>query len=744
MRYFVRVDQNPQSDTYEQPQSLHRLERTSETLIVERLDKDTGQWVDNPNLISMTGIGGDEDYKEIDEGEAARIATSMGGSLNSTGTEMEEMGEQLPEAHAQETETPEAKENEQATMESQAQAGQKLLPELEKLFSKPRISPIEGKNHVRVAEVDPKAVEIVKRVLADYPLSVQHEIYKMEIRLREMKQGGTLSRRIERKPEGAELLEQKASAEEDEVEVENLTQDLEDSFDEFEMPPVGKGANLTLVSGLPASGKSTLIGDKLDDESQFVIESDEIKARMPEYRGWNAAVLSEQAATKVGQLLRRALNARKSVVWEGSFSDADLLIGIIDTFKESGFGVNFYYVDVPLETAVRRAIDRFQGPTHRYMSPFYILAMTGLTIDTFNEMRGVVDEWRRFDNTNDNAKPRIVDMGKASDRKDLIVERSELDALLKGEPIMHGPLRRIIMPDPAGNIVVKATSNARASGLMAAKRYVNGLRSRKRDFAKKYLRYLLSKGRLPAPETPRNLSMLNAQRIRHELSKLLAGGLVERGGAGSGHYGHSGRPGKVGGSLPKGATATSGHDPQARFSNIDIDMMAMPEDLGFEPGKTKTVKILLEHLGEVSYTDKSPKAVYEEGMVDLDEQVNALLSNDDWRLVKVNRWAVVEIDMPSWMNPNEYIRQFYDWDSFWRINGAINLPENIQRWLIYEPDRVAARALAKLLAKVPPRSEFKRSLRAQALKWFQTPDDERQYPKPLSSRQISALTRYER
>jgi len=45
--------------------------------------------------------------------------------------------------------------------------------------------------------------------------------------------------------------------------------------------------------------------------------------------------------------------------------------------------------------------------------------------------------------------------------------------------------------------------------------------------------------------------------------------LMERGGPGSGHYGHEGRPGEVGGSLPSGATATKPRDVRDRFRGYD-------------------------------------------------------------------------------------------------------------------------------------------------------------------------------
>ena len=73
MRFYVNLDDRPSSPNYQQPLSLHRFEETADAVIMERFDKEGRKWVDNPNLISATGMGGDESYSEVDEEEANRL-----------------------------------------------------------------------------------------------------------------------------------------------------------------------------------------------------------------------------------------------------------------------------------------------------------------------------------------------------------------------------------------------------------------------------------------------------------------------------------------------------------------------------------------------------------------------------------------------------------------------------------------------------------------------------------------------
>ena len=77
MRYFVRVRDNPEADDYGMPKSLHRFDPAMG--LAERWDMKTGRWVDNPNLIRFTGMGGDEDYAEVPPSRIERLVAEAFG-----------------------------------------------------------------------------------------------------------------------------------------------------------------------------------------------------------------------------------------------------------------------------------------------------------------------------------------------------------------------------------------------------------------------------------------------------------------------------------------------------------------------------------------------------------------------------------------------------------------------------------------------------------------------------------------
>jgi len=80
MKYYARVDSNPDSETYRQPWSLHRLDFQDD--ILERFDRDKQAWVDNPGLLAVTGIGGSHDYVEVTEDVARGLMRQWAESFN--------------------------------------------------------------------------------------------------------------------------------------------------------------------------------------------------------------------------------------------------------------------------------------------------------------------------------------------------------------------------------------------------------------------------------------------------------------------------------------------------------------------------------------------------------------------------------------------------------------------------------------------------------------------------------------
>lgn len=75
MRFFIRVDDRPDADTYGQPISLHRfdLPENKRVVIAQRWDKREQRWKDDPQVILFTGIGGADNFREVRKEKALTI-----------------------------------------------------------------------------------------------------------------------------------------------------------------------------------------------------------------------------------------------------------------------------------------------------------------------------------------------------------------------------------------------------------------------------------------------------------------------------------------------------------------------------------------------------------------------------------------------------------------------------------------------------------------------------------------------
>lgn len=147
-----------------------------------------------------------------------------------------------------------------------------------------------------------------------------------------------------------------------------------------------------------------------------------------------------------------------------------------------------------------------------------------------------------------------------------------------------------------------------------------------------------------------------------------------------------------------------------------------------------THEILFEHRGEISYTSHDPVAVWT-GQVDLNETKGAILSNDDWRQVSVNRYSTAKVELPYWLSPEEWLHSTVAWKYTWGMGVEQSWPENWQRALLRLSSEETY-ACAKLLKTKSFRSEFRAKMRMQLVAWLEGHSD---FAHPFSPRQLDAV-----
>jgi predicted ABC-type ATPase len=180
--------------------------------------------------------------------------------------------------------------------------------------------------------------------------------------------------------------------------------------------PVAEGETprMTLTGGLPGSGKSTVLSARreqglADLEGSVHIDSDWVKEQLPEYEGWNAALIHDEASDIIASAMSRARAEHYSVVYDTTMKTTQETINFVNAAKEAGYSAHVIYVDVPMKMSMRRAISRFMDPkSGRYVSPYYIASNDGKNVGTFGTLKGLVDTWEHWDNATPGGRPTLV------------------------------------------------------------------------------------------------------------------------------------------------------------------------------------------------------------------------------------------------------------------------------------------------------------------------------------------------
>lgn len=122
-----------------------------------------------------------------------------------------------------------------------------------------------------------------------------------------------------------------------------------------------------LMGGSPASGKSTFLkkyAPFLLKEEIFKIDADEIRAKLPEYKGFNAAQTHMETKDIVATLLSDrniGMPCTFDVIYDGTMNNTKSYIPLIYLLKSIGYKVFIVYIDrVPKDVVVNRSLERYK------------------------------------------------------------------------------------------------------------------------------------------------------------------------------------------------------------------------------------------------------------------------------------------------------------------------------------------------------------------------------------------------
>ena len=170
-----------------------------------------------------------------------------------------------------------------------------------------------------------------------------------------------------------------------------------------------------LMGGSPASGKSTFLrkyAPYLLKEEILKVDADEIRAKLPEYKGWNATQTHQETKDIVNTLLSDrtiGIPCKYDIIYDGTMNSAKSYYPLIDLLKKLGYKVFIVYIDkVDEEVIKKRALERYKK-SGRFVPMAVIDDFFTRGKSALNELKGKADGYMIVDGSGGDYK--VIERG---------------------------------------------------------------------------------------------------------------------------------------------------------------------------------------------------------------------------------------------------------------------------------------------------------------------------------------------
>jgi predicted ABC-type ATPase len=182
-------------------------------------------------------------------------------------------------------------------------------------------------------------------------------------------------------------------------------------------PPSGQRPIVTMLGGRGGSGKSWLT-DKdgpVDKSKAILIDADHFKTALPEYEGWNAALLHEESDYLVNRAAKLAEAAGLNVIFDATLKSRSTVDKRVAQFSKT-HDIHGYYMFASPETATERATGRFKRGMEkdgkgRFVPPEVVMANTD-NEKNFDEAIPHFSKWGVYDNNSGSGPVHVASGGK--------------------------------------------------------------------------------------------------------------------------------------------------------------------------------------------------------------------------------------------------------------------------------------------------------------------------------------------
>lgn len=173
-------------------------------------------------------------------------------------------------------------------------------------------------------------------------------------------------------------------------------------------PAAGEQPTFHILGGRGGSGKSWFSkspDSPFDTAKTMYINNDDFKESLPEYQGWNAALVHEEASDLASAAHDRARAAGLNVTFDATMKSTGSIERLVQKYISAGYKVEGYYMHTAPQVSAVRAMNRFMH-TGRYVPAEYVLKST-TNEQTFDGMTKYFSKWKVYDN-NAGDGPKLV------------------------------------------------------------------------------------------------------------------------------------------------------------------------------------------------------------------------------------------------------------------------------------------------------------------------------------------------
>lgn len=165
-----------------------------------------------------------------------------------------------------------------------------------------------------------------------------------------------------------------------------------------------------LTGGPPGSGKSTWLkkyASWIASDNVYHIDADEVRAKLPEYKGWNATATQQETKDIVNRFIDEiGKPCEYDLVYDGTMNKATSYQPLIDRLKNLGYKIFIIYISVPKEVSQQRVLDRYKK-RGRYVPKIVIDEVYERGLAAFDKLTKEADGFIRVDGETG----KIVDKG---------------------------------------------------------------------------------------------------------------------------------------------------------------------------------------------------------------------------------------------------------------------------------------------------------------------------------------------